>query len=104
MRSAIPVLLVVGTKQELRLFERLLKHLQHHFQGFYPHRSSTRRSEMLDPMNRGLALASEREVDQAFFLARSGGSGETRHAQRDVGLRALKRAFGHRPGDDFGNR
>ena len=87
MRSAIlesPVR--VGTKGELLLPKRLLKHVQHHLEAIHPDSAPTDRSEMLLAMGSQAAAAGEgwREI-------------RTAEVPRDAALLALARDMCHEP-------
>src|SRR5436305_13005010 len=56
---------------------------------------------MLDTMRRLAPTACEAEVHEALFLARSRGPGKSGHAQGEVGVGPLERAFCHRARNDF---
>src|SRR5437588_10505600 len=59
---------------------------------------------MLFDMDGATLPPREREMDQPFFLVRSGRSGKAGDADRDGGFAALERAFGHGPRDNFRHR
>src|SRR3954470_23557118 len=103
MRSAIS-LSCYGTKGELLLAERPLKHVEHDLQAIHPNGAAADRAEMLDSVDGGPAAPRERHVDEALLMVFAGGSGEARHSERNVRVRAGEGALGHRPRDDFGNR
>src|SRR5690242_18492581 len=103
MRSAISRLLL-RTKGELLLFERLLKHVEHGLEGLHANRTAADRSEMLFAVHGAPVAAGESHVDEAFLMAWASWTGETGDAQCDVRFRALQRALRHRTGDDLRDR
>src|SRR5215212_4048357 len=96
--------LLVRTKRELLLFERLLKHLQHCYEGFHPDDTTAERSEVLLAMNGISAAPRECEVNESLLALRPRGSREPGYAESDVGVRAFERTFGHGASDDLRHR
>src|SRR4051812_43963788 len=104
MRSAMAARSFDRTKRELLLFEGFLKHLQHCLERLHANRAAPDRAEMLLAVSSRPISARKRNVDETFFAAGAGGAGEPGNADRDIGMAALERAFGHRQGDDLRHR
>src|SRR3954451_8592469 len=104
MMSAIVASPVIGKlRGRLRLFERVLQHIQHHFQRFHPDLPATNGTEMLDPVP-GRAISPRKcEMDEAFLVARPARARKASDAEREVRIRAGERPLRHSPGNDLGD-
>src|SRR5947209_7184230 len=104
MSSAIGRLQSLNSRRDrLRLFERLLQHLEHGLETVYPHTATTDRSEMLDAVDCRAAAAGEGEMDEALLVSWPSRAGKTGYRDREVRMGAPERALSHRARDDFRN-